>query len=167
MHGEFVHPSGAEAADAGVVPDIGPIASGLNETEVVGVRFASDLEGEDQLVLGAIEGPHAAIGLVPDAEVLHFRKDVFARVEEFPHVAPVHADEGDGAVFGCRCGLGEGLLEERRELAPRHLSGGEGELPVPDRAEPRNMAVDRHVVGRVGEDEVGRLLPDEPGDMLG
>ena len=45
-----------------------------------------------------------------------------------------------------------------------HLAGGQGELAVLDRAEPADMAVDRHVVGRVGEDQVDRLAVQQRGD---
>src|SRR5215207_5714864 len=37
----------------------------------------------------------------------------------------------------------------------RHLASPHGELPVPHTAETTDMAVNRHVVGRVGEDQIG------------
>ena len=86
----------------GIVPDIGAVAAGLAEPEAVGVRGGADLEDEDQLVLRAIEAAHAAIGLVPDAEVLQLGERGLAGIEQFAHVAPVHADEGDRAVLGTR-----------------------------------------------------------------
>ncbi len=40
------------------------------ELDVVDVGRRAILEDQDQLVLGAVEGSHAAVRLVPDAEVL-------------------------------------------------------------------------------------------------
>ena len=45
------------------------------------------------------------------------------------------------------------VAEEGGELGLAHLAGSHGELAVADPPEPADMAVDRHVVGRVGEDE--------------
>ena len=45
-----------------------------------------------------------------------------------------------------------------------HLARGHGELAVPDRAEAADVAVDRHVVGRIGEHELRLLLAHEPGE---
>ena len=79
---------------------------------------------------------------------------------------PVHADEGDGAVLGGTGGIAERLLQEAGELLPAHLARGEGEVAMVDGAETADMAVDRHVVGRVGEDEVCRLSGHQAGDVL-
>jgi hypothetical protein len=42
-----------------------------------------------------------------------------------------------------------------------------GELAVPHRAEPADMPVDRHIVGRIGEDEVGFFFAKKFRHMLG
>ena len=47
------------------------------------------------------------------------------------------------------------------ELGRGHLPDAHGELAVADAPEPADMAVDRHVVGRIGEDEVGALVRHE------
>ena len=69
----------------------------------------ADLEHEDELVLGAVERAHAAVGLVPDAEVLELREHRLAGGKQLAHVAPVHADEGDGAVAHDRGGVAKRL----------------------------------------------------------
>ncbi len=64
------------------------------------------------------------------------------------------------------CRIAERLLQKVRELLPAHLAGGEGELAVVDGAEATDMAVNRHVVGRVREDQVGRLPGHQAGDVI-
>lgn len=48
------------------------------------VRGNPDLEDKHQLVLGPVGGPHAAIVLVPDTEVLQFREHRFAGGKKLP-----------------------------------------------------------------------------------
>jgi hypothetical protein len=55
----------------------------------------------------------------------------------------------------------EGAGEEGGELGLIHLARGHREFAVPDRPEPADMAVDRHVVWRVGEDHRGPGLAHE------
>ena len=112
--------------------------------------------------LRAIERPHAAVGLVPDAQVLELGEDRLAGLEQLAHVTPVHADEGDRAVARERCGMPERLLQEAGERFDGHLARrpwrtrGGGFVPSP-----ADMAVDRDVVGRVGEHEVRPLVPHQ------
>ena len=61
-----------------------------------------------------------------------------------------------------RC-IGERLLQKVGELLAAHLAGGQGEVAVLNGAEPADMAVDRHVVGRIGEDQVAALSGHETG----
>src|SRR3990167_3516346 len=167
MHGQLFHTLGAKAADAGVVPDIGTVASGLAETEAISVSRSPDLEDEDQLMLGAIEASHATVSLVPDTEVFHLREDGFTRVEKLAHVAPVHANESDCSVLGDRRSIRQSGPQKFRELFACHLARRESELSMAGLAQTRRMAVDRHVVGRVGENEVGGLLRHEARDACG
>ena len=64
--------AGASSVHAAILPDIGAVAAVLAELEAVDVRRRAVLEGEDQLMPGAIEGAHAAIVLDPDDQVLEF-----------------------------------------------------------------------------------------------
>jgi hypothetical protein len=61
------------------------------------MRRGSNLEHKNQFMLRAIERPHAAIGLVPNAQVLQFGENLFARTQELAHVTPVHEYKRDGA----------------------------------------------------------------------
>ena len=71
-------------------------------------------------------------------------------------MAPVHAHEGDRAVVAARSGMAKRLSKEPVK-APSTSRHAHGELAMADAAEPADMAVDRNVVGWVGEDEVGTL----------
>ena len=51
------------------------------------------------------------------------------------------------------------VRQEGGELGPRHLARGHGELAVLDLAGVPDMAVDRHVVGRIGEHHPGLSRP--------
>ncbi len=62
------------------------------------MRRLSLLEHEDQLMFGTIKRSHTAIGLVPDAEILELVECRTTSLEQFPHMAPVHADEGDRTI---------------------------------------------------------------------
>ena len=48
-------------------------------------------------------------------------------------------------------------LEKCREGRPRHLAGPHGELAMADTTEAAHMSVDRKVVWRIGENEIGTL----------
>jgi hypothetical protein len=76
-------------------------------------------------------------------------------------VAPVHTDERDGSIAHLTRDIAEGVSQEDRKLLPAHFAACECELAVADGAEPAHVAVDRHVVRRIGEYEVRPLLPHE------
>src|SRR6266516_3943613 len=100
MHRQLLRPSRTQRADAGIVPDICPIAPMLAELKIVSVRCGPGLPHEHQLMLRAIERAHASIDLVPDTEVLELAIDLAAGGEHLPHVAPIHADLMDRAING-------------------------------------------------------------------
>jgi hypothetical protein len=91
MHLELVHSTGLERVHAGIVPDIGAVSPVLTELEIVDVWCSPVLEGKDQLVLRAIEGPHAAIVLIPHTDVLQLGIDAARRGLEFIAVPPIRA----------------------------------------------------------------------------
>ena len=135
MHLKLIHAAGLHGVDAGIVPDVRAVAATIAKAEGVRVRGRADLEHEDHLVLGAVERAHAAVGLVPDADVLQLGEDAFTSRYELTHVTPVHADEGNRAIPAGCSGMTEREREEGHEGLPAHLAGGEGELPVPGCAE--------------------------------
>jgi hypothetical protein len=51
----------------------------------------------------------------------------------------------------------ERQLEEAREGLPRHLAGPHGELAMADTPEATHVSLNRNIVGRIGEDEIGTL----------
>ncbi len=106
----------AEAVDARVGPDIGPVPPVAIQLDVVDVWRAAGLDHENQLVLGAVERAHAAVGLGPDAEVFELTVNRLAGARDFAGVAPVHTNEVDrslGAIFNKPAEYG---LEELRKL---------------------------------------------------
>jgi hypothetical protein len=113
-------------------------------------------------MLGAIEGPHAGIGFVPDAEVLELGEHRLPGLEQFSHVAPVHAYKRNSATAGEGCSMSERALQEAGEGRDRHLAGPHGEFAMADTAESGRMPVDRDVVGWIGEDEVSSFGSHQP-----
>jgi hypothetical protein len=129
----------------------------LSQLEGVQVRRHAVLPDKDQLVLGAIERPHAAVVLVPDAQVLEFQARLPSGGQHLAHVPPVHEHEQHGAVPAVgRHGLGR-LGQEAGELSLRHLAGGHHELRMLNGAEPADMTTHPDIVGRVGYNNGGPL----------
>ena len=81
-------------------------------------------------------------------------------------MAPVHADERDGAVAGGRRCITQRLAEERREGLGRHLTRCHGELAMAGLAQAADVTVNRDVIGWVGEDLVRTLVSHESADRL-
>src|SRR5450759_4541944 len=98
MGAQKLHAVLAEGIDAPVRPNVRAWAAALAEFEVVLMRRVPVLEHENELMLRAIECAHAGVRFGPDAEVLQFEVRVVAGVENFAEMAPIHADEKDGAV---------------------------------------------------------------------
>src|SRR5262249_27319174 len=157
MQGQFLQAARPEAVHSRVIPDICPVAAGIAKAKGVQMRRRSELEYKHELVLRSIKASHAAIGLVPDSEVFEFGKDLLAGGEKFSHMAPIHADEGNRAIPAagrCRRQSSDKEAGERRLV---HLANTHGEVTVADAPGPAHMAIDRHIVRRVGEDQSGYL----------
>src|SRR5262245_37367635 len=77
---------------------------------------------------------------------------------------PVHGDEMDRAVLAVRDKVGEGTGQESGEFGARHLAGGHRKLAVTDLTEPTHMAVDRKIIGRVGENHFGLVALHKSSD---
>jgi hypothetical protein len=112
-------------------------------------------------MLAPVESSHAAVGLVPDAEVLELGKDRLACLEQFPHMAPIHAHERNGAVARKRGGMPQCLLQEAGECFGRHFADPHGEFAVADATQPCHMPIDWDVVRRIREDEVRPFVPHQ------
>jgi hypothetical protein len=61
----------------------------------------------------------------------------------------------------------KGRLQECGEGLLRHLAGAHGELAMADAAKPANMTIDRNVIWRIREDEIGALGLQEMMEGLG
>ena len=67
----------------------------------------------------------------------------------------------DGAVSAGGDEIAKDAAQETRKLRRAHLARGHGEGAVARRAEPGDMAVDRHVVGWVREHHLRRLIREQ------
>src|SRR5690606_33241597 len=135
LHGQFFRTVGTDRTDPGIVPHGGTIAPRLAKTEAAGVRRCALLEYAHQLVLRAVERAHPAVRPVPHAHILQLGDALPASCEQLGHVAPGHADVGDGAVAHDSRNVAQRLFEECHELLLAHLARRKGELAMLDRAE--------------------------------
>ena len=74
---------------------------------------------------------------------------------------PIHEDEVQRAGLGDGRHRAEHRPEEVGERDARHLAGGHRELAVA--AARGDVAVDAHVVRRIGDDRAGAIAVEEPG----
>src|SRR5262249_12767533 len=162
MQDQFLQAARPEAVYSRVIPDICPVAAGIAKAKGVQMRRRSELEYKYELVLRSIEASHAAIGLVPDADVFELGKHFFAGGEELGHVAPVHADERSRAVPAAGRCRRQTIDKESGEGPSVHFADTHGKVTVADAPGPAHMAIDRNIVRRVGEDQSGYLLPKKP-----
>src|SRR5260370_38459764 len=154
MHRQFFQPSGAQRADAGIVPHVRAIATVLAELEIIDVRGGPGLPYEHQLMLRAVERAHAGIGLVPDTEVLELAVDLAAGGEHLPHMPPTHADLMDRAIDGVLGEVIKNRLQECREFGLVHLAAAHGKIAMTNATEATDVAVDRDMVWRGLGDEI-------------
>ena len=88
-------------------------------------------------------------------EVLQLGIGALAGGEQLAHVAPVHADEVERPVAAVARKEAQDAGQESGVFGLVHLTRGHREFAMADRAEPADMAVDRHIVRRIGEDHGG------------
>ena len=157
MHREVAASRCRDAADPGIVPDIGAITPGLTQAEAVHVRCVAVFEHKDQLVLRAIEGPHPAVRFVPYDEVLELDPAYLACLAQLAHVPPVHADVQDGPRPDMLDHARQRSCQEVGKLGRTHFASGHRELAVLELAKTADMPVNRDVVRRVGEHDPARL----------
>src|SRR5436853_66986 len=117
-------------------------------------------------MLRAVERTHAAVVLVPDAEILQFREHRFAGRKKLAHMTPVHADKRNRAIAGYFRGTAERLLQERREGRLRHFSDRHRELAMPGLAQPGDVAVDRYVERWIGKHQIRLFAIEQLGVIL-
>ena len=136
------------------------VTAGIAESEGVDVCGIAFFEDEDELMPGAIEGPHPAIGLDPNADILELELGQLARPYRLFDMAPIDENEANAAIDKGLGHAAKGVLQEVDVDLLGHLAGGHGEVAMLDLPESGGMAEDRHVVRGIGEGET-RLLPTE------
>ena len=116
------------------------------------------LENEDQFVPRTVERAHTAVGLAPNAQILELRIDRLAGREHLAEMTPVHAHIVDRAIAAMLGKVSKRFPQKIRIGPLGHLARGHDELSMARLASAADVAADRHVVGRVGENQPG-LLP--------
>ncbi|UGY17354.1 hypothetical protein WDM22_09130 [Bradyrhizobium septentrionale] len=139
-----------------MVPE--PLKGSSAEFDIVEMRRGAGLEDADELVLGAVERAHAGVALGPDADVFKLAIGVLAGCEHVLDMAPIDALELDGAIGRKGSKMAEDTGKESSEFFCGHFAGGHGKFPVLDLSEPRDVARDRDVIGRVGKHHLRALL---------
>src|SRR5215475_5842259 len=91
MHRELVDAARSKSVHPGIVPNIGPVAAMTAEFDIVDVRGSADFEHRDEFMLGPVKRPHAAIVLVPDAEVEEAVIDLASCRQELEQMPPRHS----------------------------------------------------------------------------
>jgi hypothetical protein len=102
--------------------------------DIVEMRLLADAEDTDKLVLAPIERALAGVRLHPDRQVQDIAIDGTAGLEQLADMAPVHADEMQGAIAGCRRGRRQRAFEELHEIRARELTGRHRKFGVLDPA---------------------------------
>src|SRR5205823_7855007 len=145
----------SEGVDPGISPNIAAVAAELAELNVVAVGSAALLEDQDELVLAAVERAHPAVVLDPNTEIFQLAISLAAGGQYLVQVAPIHADVVDGAAGAEGGEVPAGLAEKGSEPSFIYLAHSHREGAMVDHAEAARVTLDRHVVGRVGEDHGG------------
>jgi hypothetical protein len=161
MSGERFHATFAEGVDAGVGPDVRPVASEAAQLDVVPVRFLADAEDADELMLRSIERSLVGARFIPDHQVQHLAVKFTADLDQIADVTPIDADEVDCALSRNARGVAERSREERSKLCLRHLTRGKGELGMLNAAGAADPAHPQ-VIGRIGKDRGHTRPADRP-----
>ena len=118
------------------------------------------LEDEHKLVLGTIEAAHPGIGLRPDAKVEHDEARRARRDEQLGRVPPIHADIMDGAGAAEGSHVAHRRFEKFREGDGIHLAGRRREFAMAGLSKAADVAIDRHVIGRIARQRPPLLRPE-------
>src|SRR5277367_1518195 len=109
-------------------------------------------------MLGTIERSHPAVVLRPDTEIEHFVVNLSTGVNQLPDMAPVHADEVHRARSAKSMQEAKSGGQKSDELFLAHFACRHGKLAMMERSLAAHIAVDLHVVRRVGENDVGSAV---------
>src|SRR5271166_1717314 len=121
---------------------------------------AVTLTKPDELMARTIKPAHAAIVLDPDAGVELLDAGRSGGAQKLVLVTPVLTPELHRAGSAEAADADHGASQEGDERVLRHFADGHRELAVGEAGAAGDEACDRHIVGRIGEDEPGdRLIP--------
>src|SRR5262249_37943702 len=156
---EFKIPAscGIKTIDAGIIQNIGAIATLSAEPKIIDVRPGPAFEDRDQFVFRTIETTLAGVGLIPDQKIFPFRIKGQCGAEQLVKVAPVYEDIVDGSIAAAADGAADEAIENGPERGRRHLAGGHRKFSMAHLAAAHRVAVDPHVVGRVTDHHLGEL----------
>ena len=127
------------------------VAAMSPELNIVDMRSRPVLENEDEFVLRAIKAAHAGVRLCPDAKIDRFEMGAVERRHAALDMAPVHTDVDKRAERECRAIELNADRKKSVNSAAVISPDGHREFAMAKLAEPGDMAVDRHIIGRVGE----------------
>src|SRR5271165_6126598 len=127
------------------------------------MRSPWDFEHADELVARTIKAAHPAIVLDPNASVELLEAGRSSGAQKLVLVAPVLTPELHRAGSAEAAGAGHCASEEGGERVLRHFADGHRELAMGEAGAPGDEARDRHVVGWIGEDELGDRLIHQRG----
>jgi hypothetical protein len=97
VRGKRLHSATTEGIDAGIGPDIGPVAPEAAQFDIVAVGISANTEDADEFMLRAVEGALPRVGLVPDHQIQHGVEEFATDVDRTTVMAPIHTDVEDGA----------------------------------------------------------------------
>ena len=134
-------------AGAVVIPHIRAVAAMFPELNIIRMPSGTGLVDKDQLVLGAVERPHARAALHPHHDVLELRVDLPTSRKQFIGVPPIHANVMNGSISAVLCEQSAGLVQELDELVAAELPRALGKLAMSNLALPGHMALYRNIEG--------------------
>lgn len=91
MSCKITQASRAERVDAGIGPNIRPRTAMTTELDVIQMRARARAEHGNLFMRAAVKAALASVGLSPDTGIDVCAIDRLAGLEEFAHVAPIHA----------------------------------------------------------------------------
>src|SRR5580700_2091266 len=110
------------------------------------------LEDKDELVLAAIQTAHTCVALDPNAKVLELGVNLGASRQNLKLMAPVHADEVQGAPRAMLSQEAKNGRQQISELGGSHLTGCHGKFTVANMAVASGVPIDGDVKRRVAKD---------------
>src|SRR6516162_6017146 len=155
-------PCRIKAIDAGIIQNVGAIATLSPQSKIIDVRLGPALEDRDEFVFRTVETTLAGIGLVPDQKIFPFRIKGKGGTEQLMKVTPVHEDIVDSSATAGADRATDEAIEEGPESRRRHLAGGHRKFSMAHLAAAHSVTLDLNVVGWVGHHHLSELALQQP-----